>query len=189
MLDLTILPTIAQRGVPTLEDVLRIARNRIKVLLHLKSSQAYTGQIIDLIRTYRMEFDVVLGVGNPDVCRAIKRDAPLIQVLSFGHPSEIAYSIMEAGAGIVRLWSDWVTPESIDRAHRAAKQVWVMCGRPTVNEAGSATVEQLREYRKLGVAGVILDDPTLAIQVNAERFGFDNITLGASSLSLRGRRG
>lgn len=163
-------PTYCAERVPTLEDLLRIARDRVKVLLHLKSNQPYTSQIVDLIRMYRMEFDVVLGVGSAEVCRVIKQDAPLIQVLSFGNPSEVAYRVMDAGADIVRLWSDWVTPDSIDRVYRAAKQVWVMCGRPSVNEAGSATVEQLREYRKLGVAGVILDDPTLAIQVNAERF-------------------
>jgi glycerophosphoryl diester phosphodiesterase len=37
-----------------------------------------------------------------------------------------------------------------------------------VEEAGRTTLDELRWYKELGVNGVLLDDPHLALQVNSE---------------------
>lgn len=162
-------PKYSAETIPTLEDLFRLCRSRVKILLDLKAGEQYQEQIIQLIMSYKMEFDVVLGVRTLNALKDIKRLNPAIRVLSLGYPVGVAYQILEAGADIVRLWGEWVTPDRIERARTQGKAVWVMVGEPTKEGAGRTNFEELRWYRKIGVNGVILDDPRVALQVNKEQ--------------------
>jgi len=161
-------PKYHTETIPTLEDLFRLCRSRVKILLDLKAGEQYHHQIVRLITAYRMEFDVVMGVRTLNTFKEIKRLNPAIRVLSFGYPIDVAYEILEVGADIIRLWGNWVTPDHVERVRTMGKAVWVMAGEPTVEGAGRTTPEELRWYRKLGVNGVILDDPRIALQVNRE---------------------
>ena len=154
--------------IPTLEGLFRLAHNRTKVLLDLKGDELYLNQIIDLVSAYRMEFDVVLGVRTMDALSHIRKRNPTIRLLSFGYPIEVAYDILEAGADIIRLWGDWVTPERVEHIRDLGKAVWVMAGQPTEQQGGQTTLDELRWFAGIGVNGVILDDPRLAFRVNSE---------------------
>ena len=161
-------PRYGAETIPTLEDLFRLCRSRVKILLDLKAGEEYERQIVDLITAYRMEFDVVVGVRTLDALRKIKELNPAIRVLSFGYPMDVAFEILEAGAEIIRFWGNWVTPSYVEHVRTKGKAVWVMVGEPTEEDAGRTTPEELQWYRKIGVNGVILDDPRIALQVNRE---------------------
>jgi glycerophosphoryl diester phosphodiesterase len=158
----------ADELIPTLEDLLRFAKNRIKVLLDLKAGAHYQRQILSLIEEYRMEYDVVLGVRSDEALREIKDQNPLFRVLSFGHTVEHCYELLEAGSDIMRLWGSWVTQERVNAVRDLGRQVWVMVGKPTAGAVGQTDLDELRGYVQMGVSGVLLDDPRLAIEVNRE---------------------
>ncbi len=158
----------SDEGIPRLEDLFRLARGRIKILLDLKAGENYQQQIMDLISVYHMEFDVVMGVRSLEALNQVKYNNPTIRVLSLGYPIEIAYEILEAGADILRLWGNWVTSEHVNHIRSMKKQLWTMVGSPTAEEAGRTTLDEIRHYRDIGINGLILDDPRLAITVNEE---------------------
>jgi hypothetical protein len=62
----------------------------------------------------------------------------------------------------MRLWGTWVTPENVKQIRQMRKQVWIMVGGPTVEEAGRTTSDEIKWYKEIGVNGLILDDPRLA---------------------------
>jgi glycerophosphoryl diester phosphodiesterase len=161
-------PRYHKETIPTLEELLRLAHNRIKVLLDLKANEVYQHQIIELVTAYKMELDVVMGVRSLDALREIKETNPAIRILSFGYPMEMAFELLEAGADIIRLWGTWVDTDVVERAQRMGKEVWVMVGGPAVEEVGRTTTEALSWYKRIGVNGVLLDDFPMAVKVNEE---------------------
>jgi glycerophosphoryl diester phosphodiesterase len=147
--------------IPTLEELFQIAKNKIKILLDAKGDEAYLHQIVEMVVSYRMEFDVVIGVRSRDALSIIQRANPAIRSLSFGTPVETAIDIYNAGADILRLWGHWSPEELVNQITPNHKQIWVMAGEPIEEKNGKITIDELIKYQEAGLHGVILDDPTL----------------------------
>jgi hypothetical protein len=90
-----------------------------------------------------------------------------LATLAFGRTVDDVWAMAEAGADILRLWSPWVEDDALARASGFGKPVWVMCGAPSRGDVGETTVDDVIGYRRRGVAGVILNDPRLALAANA----------------------
>ena len=68
---------------------------------------------------------------------------------------------VKSGAGIIRLWEDWVTPELVLKVRKLDAHVWVMMGRP--GAVGHTDEKALTRILPFGVEGIILNDPQIAL--------------------------
>lgn len=157
-----------EQRLPTLDDALRLAAGRARVLLDLKLPDGHESRVLAAILSAGMEGATIAGVRSLDTLRAIRMAAPELPTLAFGRTQEEVWELVEAGADIVRLWSPWTDAAALDRARRLGKPVWVMCGSPSRGDVGETTVAALRDYRRLSVAAAILNDPCLALAVNTD---------------------
>ena len=162
---------LAGERVPTLPEVLDWARGRARLLLDLKLEPQHEAQIIKEIVARRMEFDVVLGTRSLESLRAMKSLCPLIRTVSLARSLWATQDMVDERVEFVRLWHEWVTPEHVQRFHDMGLPVWVMTGGRHSPDVGETTMEELRELRAAAVDGVILNDPTLAIEANRELLG------------------
>ena len=162
---------LAGERVPTLPEVLDWARGRARLLLDLKLEPHHEAQIIKEIVARRMEFDVVLGTRSLESLRAMKSLCPLIRTVSLAHSLWATKDMVDERVEFVRLWHEWITPEHVQRFHDMGLPVWAMTGGRHSPDVGETTMEELRELRAAAVDGVILNDPTLAIEANRELLG------------------
>jgi len=160
-------PTHGVQRIPSLHDLLRFAAGRARVLLDLKLPPEYDAPVLAAIRAAGAERATIIGVRSVASLHAFKDAAPEITTLAFGRTLEEVWAMAEAGADIVRLWSPWLDDGALAQAARLGKPVWVMCGAPLRGGVGIASLPELLDYRRRGVAGVILNDPRLAALANA----------------------
>jgi glycerophosphoryl diester phosphodiesterase len=157
-----------EQRLATPAELFRLAAGRARVLLDLKTPPGAEGAVLATIRAAGAERDVIAGVRSLASLRAFAETSPGLATLAFGRTPEEVWAMAEAGANILRLWSPWVDDDALARAAGFGKPVWVMCGAPAVGSVGETTVAELVAYRRIGIAGVILNDPRLALAANAE---------------------
>lgn len=153
--------------IPTLDELLRLAAGRARVLLDLKLPDGNEARILGAIRRAGAERGVVAGVRSLAALRAFRDLAPGLATLAFGRGIDDVWALAEAGATIVRLWSPWVDAGALARAALLGRPVWVMCGSPAAGDVGEATVAEVLDYRRRGVAAVLLNDPRVGAAANA----------------------
>ena len=68
---------------------------------------------------------------------------------------------VRSGAGIIRLWENWVTPKLVLKVRKLDAQVWVMMGQS--GSAGNTDKKSLARILDSGVDGVLLNDPEMAL--------------------------
>jgi glycerophosphoryl diester phosphodiesterase len=156
-----------EQRIVTPDELLRFAAGRVGVLLDLKLPTGYEGRVLDAIRAAGVERGVIVGVRSVASLRACKETTPQLTTLAFGRTIDEVWAMADAGADILRLWAPWVDGDAIARAGQAGTPVWVMCGAPGRGEVGETTVPELLDYRRAGIAGVILNDPRPALAANA----------------------
>jgi hypothetical protein len=113
---------------------------------------------------------VILGIHSVEELHRYRRLAPQLATLSFGWPQEVVWATAAEGVDLIRLWAMWVDRAAVGQARQGNRPVWVMCGAPNEREGGRTTPAELMEYRRMGVAGAILNDPRLAVQANDQEF-------------------
>ena len=160
-------PVHGEQRIVTLAELLHFAAGHLRVLLDLKLPPGQEGQLLDTIRAAGAERGVIVGVRSLASLQTFKATAPQLMTLAFGRTPDEVWAMADAGADIVRLWSPWVDADALAQAERCGKPVWVMCGSPGRGDVGETTVPELLAYRRAGVAGVILNDPRLALEANA----------------------
>lgn len=153
--------------IPRLVDLFGVIRGQARVLLDLKLGSSYEKELVHLIQRAGVEQDVILGVRSIEALRTFKMLASGLATLAFGYPLDVVWKMTDEGVDIIRLWSMWVDATVMGRTKRVEKPVWVMCGAPDESRAGNATLQELLFYRRMGVEGVILNDPRLALEANS----------------------
>ncbi len=156
-----------EQRIATLDELLRFAAGRVGVLLDLKLPPGCEGQVLDAIRAASVERGMIVGVRSVASLQAVKATAPRLTTLAFGRTIDEVWAMADAGADILRLWAPWVDDDALAWAGRLGKPIWVMCGAPGRGDVGETTVPELLAYRRAGIAGVILNDPRLALAANA----------------------
>jgi glycerophosphoryl diester phosphodiesterase len=146
--------------VPTLAEVINLARGRIKLNLELKffgSDRRLAREVARLVGEQDFEADCIITSLDYDALREVKRHNPrlrtgLIVAQALGDISQ-----MEVDALCVR--ADFLSDELLRAAHGHGREVHVW----TVNDA-----RQMTRLMQRGVDNIITSDPDLAIRVRAE---------------------
>ena len=127
------------------------------LLLHVKEYEPRELEsILELIRKYRREDGLVLGLVVPEAVAQVRAFDPRIATLSFMKTEELLDAFLASDVQIIRLWESWLTQERIDRIHGAGKRCWVMSG--AHERPGYTDPSNLQRWRSMGVDGVLINE-------------------------------
>ncbi len=150
-------PEFEGERVTTLEEVLRVSRDRIRVNIELKvygHGQRLEERTIEIVETMGMEDQVALMSLHRPTVETLKRLRPdwtvgLLAAVSIGDLTQVEADFLAVNARTA-------TPGFIRRAQRAGKEVLVW----TVNNPA-----QMAAVVSAGADGIITDEPALALEI------------------------
>lgn len=149
------LAELREVGVPTLEEVVELARDRIRLMVELKSPHLYRRRgLVERTTALLGPEDVVLSFDRRALltARRVRPDVPALQHVGFG----VSIRAAAAYAWGVGFWAPRVTGRGLAKARALGLATTVY----TVNDA-----DRLLELTALDVDGVFTDDPELALRV------------------------
>jgi len=154
-------PAFAEERVPTLAEVLELARGKARVVIELKyygHDQQLEQRVIDIVEQLDMANEVAimsLKYAGIQKIRALRPNwaIGLLSATAIGNLADLDVDFLAVATGLA-------TPGFVRRSQEQGKQVFVW----TVNDAVS-----LSRMMSLGVDGIITDEPALAREVIAER--------------------
>jgi len=139
------------------------------ILLHVKLEnydETFARHVVD------SGLPVVPGLVSLDMLKSFAPLLPPERILAFIPKADMAKEFYDNGAGIIRLWEQWldrVTPADV-KAQCANAQVFIMaCDRQADPWAGipletmNGSMESLERCKSLGADGVLLNDIEMAI--------------------------
>ena len=124
-------PSHAGEKIPTLAEVLDLTSGRpVRLLLDIKQGTSVRA-VLKSVRAHRAETRVIVGLRQVADVTHVRTAAPAITVLAFLPNFGDARLFANAGAGIIRLWSDWAEaePAIVERTKALGPKVWIMVGR------------------------------------------------------------
>jgi glycerophosphoryl diester phosphodiesterase len=117
--------------IPSLGDALDFVRDKpVRVLLDVKPGTRLD-QVIREVRHHRVEPKVIIGLRRAREIARVRRELPGTTTLAFMPDARDAPLFADAGAHIIRLWSDWVEADAdlVARTRALGPEVWIMVGR------------------------------------------------------------
>jgi glycerophosphoryl diester phosphodiesterase len=168
-------PAFAGEPVPTLAEVVNLARGRIKLNIELKffgPGRRLAGEVARLVREQDFESDCLITSLDYDALLEVKSTNPrlrtgLIVAHALGDVSRLEVEVLSVRA-------DWLTDDVLRAAHRRGQEIHVW----TVNDAS-----QMARLAKRGVDNIITSDPDMGIRARDE---WANLT-GSERLVLASR--
>lgn len=138
----------------TLEDV--FDSSVAPILFHIKEGGNQLFKILDLIRQYKYEDKVIIGVSSSEDIRIIKEFNTNISVLGFMPSKSKSIEFMDNGADIIRLWEEWVDNITVELIKKSGKKVWIMAG--SSGTVGYTNKENLIRWQSMKVDGVLINE-------------------------------
>ncbi|HBL40874.1 MAG TPA: hypothetical protein DDY98_04595 [Ruminococcaceae bacterium] len=121
------------------------------LLIHVKEDDVLP-LLIQHLNDYRYtDSDVVFGIGNSEAVKTIRALRPNAQILAFMKNADCAESFLQVGANYIRLWEDWLTPDT----KPFSVPTWIMTNG---SEVGVTTEENLRRILSLHPDGILIND-------------------------------
>ncbi|HMF13658.1 MAG TPA: glycerophosphodiester phosphodiesterase family protein, partial [Gemmataceae bacterium] len=168
-------PAFAGERVPTLVEIINLARGKIRLNIELKffgPDRRLVQQVVNIVREQNVASDCLITSLNYDALVEVKQRDPslrtgLIVAQALGDVSRLEVDVLAVRA-------DFLSDELLRSAHRDGKEVHVW----TVNEA-----PQMFRLIKRGADNIITSDPDLAVLVREE---WANLT-GTERLVLSSR--
>jgi glycerophosphoryl diester phosphodiesterase len=148
-------PPLAGRAYPRLEDVLDLCRDRIGVMVELKSPYRYRRHDVVPRTLALLDDDAVVVCFEPGAIRAVRELRPRLRTIQ--HVALVPMRL----AALRRVWAVGfedrrATPRAIRRAQRFGLATTVY----TVNDE-----TRMRDLAALGVTGLFTDRPDVALRV------------------------
>ncbi len=152
-------------GVTTLAELLADYRENAPVLLHSKLERL-PEELLSALSKASIRF--ILGVSRAEEAARCRQYFPKEQVLAFMPKKEDAEVFARAGAGILRLWENWLCEGMIREVKETfGREVWIMARHPETGMNGNE--ESLDFLRKEGADGVLLNDIALGLDWRQKR--------------------
>lgn len=154
----------AGERVPSYDEVLALAAARpVRLLLDIKDGRRMDlAEVIARAKARGVADRIVIGVRRLEDLRRVRAIDPVIATLAFAERRSDIDGFIDEGAGIIRLWSDWVAKEPGLSAHvrDRGKEAWILVGRSVPRDAPALT-ELHQRMRCAGAGAVISDWPGL----------------------------
>lgn len=148
--------------VPSLADALAFVRDRpARLLLDIKPGTSLR-RVVREVRAGGFKGKVIFGLRRAKDVARVRRELPGSTILAFMPDVGDAAAFADAGADIIRLWSDWVDadPGLVRRVRAQGPKAWVMVGRRLPSGDGQWRALHSRMIAA-GAQGLITDRPEL----------------------------
>lgn len=167
--------TARGHGLLTFDALCRDYREPVPILLHIKQQEgdeALSGRIA------ASGLPLIAGVVSLPMLQAFRGKLPRERILSFMKDPSEARAFWQAGAGILRLWEQWLdgtTPDALREACPGAEVFVMACRLRTPPEQGTplesmdGSPESLSRCAALHADGVLLNDIEMALAWRAAR--------------------
>ena len=138
----------------------------VRILFHVKLDHADTPERHALYRSLTYEnsgIHAVCGLQSAEEVRLCRKYFASEDILAFMPHAEDYPKFYAAGAGIIRLWEQWldcVTPAQV-HAECPNADVFIMCNRQGIGVNGSA--ESLTKIAQMGADGALFNDIRMGI--------------------------
>ena len=142
----------------TLAQLKHDYNRQLPIVFDLKFQQ-FPNSLMDMLGT--LPFYFYLGIRRLSVLATVRTQWDRARILALVSEPATIVGFLQSGAGIVRLWEDWVTPELMLMIKNWDAQVWVMMGRP--GAVGHTDEKALARIILFGVDGILLNDPRIAL--------------------------
>lgn len=147
--------------VPTYEEVLElVSRTGVKLLLDVKVSPVLDrSRVVRLTEQHGAVLDVIAGVRTLDDLREFRQLNPNIRTLGFVGSVQEIEDFIAAGVDMIRLMPKWIQADEslIERVQQMGKPVWTT--------AFDAPREQLEQFIRQGVNGILSDFPEVMADI------------------------
>lgn len=147
--------------IPTLQEVVRLAKGRMKLNIEVKISESEPGiaqKVVDIVHAEGFGQDCIITSFDRKTIETFKEIAPEIKT-GYIFEKEYAVDVFEGNWEVLSCQHELVDAEFVRRARKKGKKVYVW----TVNER-----EEMLRLIRLGVDGIITDVPDLLKSVLAE---------------------
>lgn len=113
-------------------------------------------------------FNCIVGVHDPKEAELAGRHFDKNRILAFMRRPENIEDYVNAGAGILRLWEQWLPEFSVAEARQlipADRQIWIMSCDKSIKHplfCMNSSEEQVEKLTAMGVDGILLNDIAMA---------------------------
>ena len=145
----------AGHAIPTYEEVLQLtAGTDVELLLDIKESPTLD-VVVRLTEKYGAVNKVIVGARSAEDLKTFRLLNPQLRMLGFIPEVKDIEPFIKAEVDIIRLWPAWIeaNPALVQEVQEVGKPVWVT--------AGNRSKDELEKLVKLGVNGILLDDPAM----------------------------
>jgi glycerophosphoryl diester phosphodiesterase len=141
--------------IPTYEEVLKIVSGTgVSLLLDIKTSSVLNkSKVVRLTEKYNAVLNVIVGTRSIRDLKEFQTLNPNLRTLGFIQKIEDIEPFVQSGVDIIRLWPEWIRkdPGLIKKVQQFGKPAWTT--------AGNALCDELEILIKLGVNGILSDNP------------------------------
>lgn len=150
-------PSFADERVPSLAEVIRLSRGRIRLNIELKvygSDLRLAHEVAQLVQQLQFESECILTTFHSPSLAELRREYPrlrtgLIVAHALGDASRLDVDLLSVRA-------DWLTENLLRQVQSQGKEVHVW----TVNDPA-----QMTRFLKLGVDNILTDDPDILVSL------------------------
>ena len=128
------------------------------LLLDVKETGDRLIPLLDILREYDYEEEVIIGVRSLEDISVINNFNPDIKTLIFLKSPDILHDFLIDGISVIRIREAWVSEGIINEIHSHNKQVFITAGVSKTPGFGYTTAENVILYNKMGVDGILLDE-------------------------------
>jgi len=131
------------------------------VLLHIKITDA-DENLAYLLKNTGIDF--ICGLTGAETVKHFNKIFDKDRILAFMGDKNDAQSYLDNGAGIIRLWEQWISNINIGDIKKLPEkpEVWIMANNNFTGNNGSN--ESLNYFHDLGADGVLINDVELGIK-------------------------
>jgi len=147
----------------TLEDIAEHYHESVPILLHIKIPASE--HLLDTLE--HAPFPFICGIQRAEDVKKFRKFLPAERILSFIPSPDQAETFIREGAGIIRLWENWLdkTKPADIKAISPGTEVWIMAN---CNGSMNGTPESLAMIRELGADGILLNDIEMGLNWKKE---------------------
>lgn len=148
-----------------LSDILDKYREKAFVLLHIKIE--IDESVFKLL--WESEVNFICGIETLENLKKCRKYFPKDRILAFAGSREEVPEFYENGAGILRLWQNWleeITPDEVKKTCPES-QVWIMSNSKENGMDGN--LESLKKIYSLNADGVLLNNIKLGIEFMSDK--------------------
>jgi len=126
----------AGERVPTLREVLELAKGKIAVMIDLKEEgEEYVKKIVDAVQNHGEPKRIVLGVRSVEGAKQFRKLLPDARQIGLVPTVDDIEPFAKAGVKVIRLWPKWLSDEKlVPRVRKLGLELHLGTGKGTVEE-------------------------------------------------------